>query len=341
MMPERDRLASDPFQVGYLRSDIGVAVLRDLMALWQKSSEVEYRPGLGPEKCSCRANDSKTNGRSRDWKHIYRCHKDNHPDSELCFLCNKWFTVPEAWDNHCAEHLQDLSTFPVYRDPLVYGGALATPGYCPFCLTDVRRRPGVRIYQFLNRSKWLDHIHRHIQHLDGSQPVECPHPHPSCTGFESVQKLRFHLHDAHGIRGFENSTESKRPRESDDGTHQRKWQPSLKKEKQDEVSIGMDYSFVNVATENLGSCKKRKVKSPDSPADEKAPEIGLPSPPSSDAEPIEPAILQEDQTGSPKLLRQLRLKVRIDVNGPEYQSDQDRFERARQPARGPRVFAIP
>lgn len=53
MMPERDRLASNLFQVAALRSDTGVAVLRDMMALYQSRSEVEYRPGLEPDKCCC------------------------------------------------------------------------------------------------------------------------------------------------------------------------------------------------------------------------------------------------------------------------------------------------
>jgi hypothetical protein len=52
MMPERDRLASSLFQVDTLRSPIGLAVLHDLIALYQRRSEVLYkllrRQPLGP-----------------------------------------------------------------------------------------------------------------------------------------------------------------------------------------------------------------------------------------------------------------------------------------------------
>ncbi|KAF2453041.1 hypothetical protein BDY21DRAFT_145620 [Lineolata rhizophorae] len=146
----------------------------------------------------------------------------------------------------------------------------------------------LRMYQFLNRSYWLDHIRKH-----GSQPVGCPHPHCGSAEFGSAQQLRFHLHGAHGIRGLERTTPSKRSRGSEEKSPRRKRQRSLKKEEQDEVSIEMDYYFVNFTSEGLGSCERRKVKSPHSPADEKVPETGLLSPPSPGAEPIDPAIFQE------------------------------------------------
>lgn len=56
-MPERDRLASNLFQVAPLRSPTGLAVPHDMMTLYQKRSEVEYRPGLEPDKCCCRKDD--------------------------------------------------------------------------------------------------------------------------------------------------------------------------------------------------------------------------------------------------------------------------------------------
>ncbi|KAH8730285.1 hypothetical protein GQ44DRAFT_768673 [Phaeosphaeriaceae sp. PMI808] len=53
MMPERHRLATDLFQTSALRSPLGISVLRDMMSLLGKTSEINCRPGLEPEKCHC------------------------------------------------------------------------------------------------------------------------------------------------------------------------------------------------------------------------------------------------------------------------------------------------
>jgi hypothetical protein len=50
MMPERDRLAVNLFEVAPLRSLIGLAVVRDMVALCKQPSEVEFWPGLGARK---------------------------------------------------------------------------------------------------------------------------------------------------------------------------------------------------------------------------------------------------------------------------------------------------
>ena len=49
LMPERDRLASTLFEVAALRSPTGLSALRVMVALCQKDTEVEFRPGLEPE----------------------------------------------------------------------------------------------------------------------------------------------------------------------------------------------------------------------------------------------------------------------------------------------------
>ena len=53
MTSERDRLAFSLFQVDTLRSPMGLAVLRDLIVLYERCSEVTYRPGLELDKCNC------------------------------------------------------------------------------------------------------------------------------------------------------------------------------------------------------------------------------------------------------------------------------------------------
>jgi hypothetical protein len=71
------------------------------------------------------------------------------------FLCNEWIFGEEKWNDYCQVHLDNLQTFLIYLDPLVYGGVLAIAGYCPFCLTDPDPRlpAAVRMHQFPNRAK--------------------------------------------------------------------------------------------------------------------------------------------------------------------------------------------
>jgi hypothetical protein len=53
MMPERQRLAVNIFEVATFRSDLGRQVLDDMIALCRQEHEIEIRPGLEPEKCHC------------------------------------------------------------------------------------------------------------------------------------------------------------------------------------------------------------------------------------------------------------------------------------------------
>ncbi|KAF2174441.1 hypothetical protein K469DRAFT_498332, partial [Zopfia rhizophila CBS 207.26] len=99
MMPERDRLATNLFKEATLRSPLGLSVLRDLMALLEKTSEVEFRPGLERDN-------------TYDWRHIYNCYKKNHCGKygfvELCFKCNEWIFSEKEWSVHCLDYLKDL-----------------------------------------------------------------------------------------------------------------------------------------------------------------------------------------------------------------------------------------
>lgn len=52
-MPQYRRLAEDLFTIASIRSDKGRATLRDMIELYQQDSEVAFRPGLEPKKCSC------------------------------------------------------------------------------------------------------------------------------------------------------------------------------------------------------------------------------------------------------------------------------------------------
>ncbi|KAK0636608.1 hypothetical protein B0T17DRAFT_85569 [Bombardia bombarda] len=118
LMPERDRLASSLLEVTPLRSPVGLAALRDLVALYLKETEIEVRPSLEPEKCSCStiAGEQKPTrpgpGSTKtacSWKHIYDCYKTDriaeHGFAELCFHCHNWIFDELEWEHHCQAHL--------------------------------------------------------------------------------------------------------------------------------------------------------------------------------------------------------------------------------------------
>lgn len=264
MMPERDSLSRDLFNIDTLRSPTGLKALHAMIALYQQGSEVEHRPGLEPDKCCCsKRYGNKLEGNrqgSYDWKHIYTCYKRSSEKvsgfAELCFLCNEWVFGEEAWEGHCERHLFWLKEFPMVCDPLTHGGVLATVGFCPYCLTATSLPASVRLKQFLNRGRWLDHIHKHTSRLDAEKSLKCPHPQPYCaTLFDSVKQLQFHLQDAHGIPFIRETVRSKRKRdESEDGlaVQRKRRLPGLKSEPDsDENMVKREYAFINSTIEQM------------------------------------------------------------------------------------------
>jgi hypothetical protein len=278
MMPERDRLATNLFKKAKLRSSLGRSVLRDMMALLKRKVEVDFRPGLEPDKCSCakvkrETNDDTTGG--YDWRHIYNCHKRSlslrHGFAELCFLCNQWIVGQAEWSDHCRRYLDNPDALPFHFDPLIYAGVLASPGYCPFCFKDERIPASQRMYQYLNRDKWLLHVHRHIYKLEKKAEgeyteIECPHPkwycpHPKwyCPkSFQSVLHLQFHLQDIHGIPVAKEPKNKKKKKRSMTNTEQAEYsQEKRRKLKNDDSG---PYFFVNMTAATVKSGLKRVSK---------------------------------------------------------------------------------
>ena len=253
LMPERDRLASSLFSIAPIRSAEGREVLRDMIALYRQETEVACCPGLEPEKCGCAVADEKRNldryltslyprtalamadakvpvpysrTAAERWKHIYGCYKKRlmmgHGFAEMCFRCSKWIIGKETWNEHCEEHLRRADALPVQCDYFVYGGALASPGYCAFCLGDTGLPATLRMRQFLDRGRWRDHVDKHLECLDETKAVSCPHPASKCAKpFESVQALQFHLQDVHCIE-LNKRSKRNRPQEGSTDSHRAK-----------------------------------------------------------------------------------------------------------------------
>ncbi|EXK83429.1 hypothetical protein FOQG_12291 [Fusarium oxysporum f. sp. raphani 54005] len=257
LMPERDRLSQNLFVVDKLRSPAGLAVLSDMLALYQKRRNVEYRPGLEPERCQC-----KNKGSAYDWRHIYDCYKSAATEvdgfSELCFLCNEWFCGIGTWETHCQHHLDHPNSLPTWCDPLTYGGVLARAGYCPFCLGDEGMQASTRMYQFQTRWTWLNHIQNHIRALTkATMPLKCPRQHGHCPGnFDSVLDLQFHLQDAFGVERSDDNKSRKRPRQEDDDMPPSKIKKvrhydNESEEKNEMNALQSQYDFHNTYSDDL------------------------------------------------------------------------------------------
>jgi hypothetical protein len=52
-MPKRRRLAESLFVIAPIRSELGRAMLRDMVDLYQQDTKVASRLGWEPEKCYC------------------------------------------------------------------------------------------------------------------------------------------------------------------------------------------------------------------------------------------------------------------------------------------------
>ncbi|KAK2022058.1 hypothetical protein LX32DRAFT_574259 [Colletotrichum zoysiae] len=215
LMPARDRLASTLLKTATLRSSTGLRALEDMISLCKADAEVEYRPGLEPQKCQCDGSyrrkrkspgtvqSSLDKQSTYNWRHVYNCFKKSSDSfTELCFLCNKWISGEANWSEHCQWHLTCPETLPIQCDPLVYGGVLASAGYCVFCMSDLLLEPEARLRYFLDRGPWKAHVQSHYEtyvlSADGGEHMKCPHPGKHCNApFDSVEHLKFHLLDAH------------------------------------------------------------------------------------------------------------------------------------------------
>ncbi|OJD27268.1 hypothetical protein ACJ73_01337 [Blastomyces percursus] len=233
MMPERQRLAINIFEVATLRSKVGREVLRDMIALCSQKHEIETRLGLEPNKCHCghlhslEVDDSANQRPSRcvypailtvclteltgwvlrpasyEWMHIYICHKRHLVElqvfAEFCFLCDKWFTNMRDWEEHCKSHLHGSLEVPVQCDPLIYGGTLVAPGLCPGCIGDETLPATEQMKQYTRHDLWKDHVsscfkQRVVKGQHGPDDiVGCTHPDTRCKQL-SVSLLQLRFH---------------------------------------------------------------------------------------------------------------------------------------------------
>lgn len=190
------------------------------------------------------------------WRHIYGCHKKklvaSYGFAELCFDCSEWMVGQDKWDDHCKSHLERPETLPIQCNPFVYGGTLACPGYCPFCLGNAAPPAPTRIQQFLDREKWKAHLGEHIGLLDDSKATKCTHPRQKCIdAFPSVLELKFHLQDVHCIE-LTKGIKRRRSTNQADTMPARRKRSRMSKDRDPDVKVDMwaqlTYEFVDETT---------------------------------------------------------------------------------------------
>jgi hypothetical protein len=278
MMPARRRLAEDMFEVANLRSPAGLRVIQDMTELCEREREVDFRPGLEPNRCCRKSSDNTATDdfweqkpsfqemcpETYDWSHIYKCFQETQKQdcgfAELCFLCSDWLFDTESWELHCQDHVNNLENFPVFLDPLVFNGVLAMPGFCYNCLVDPILPASKRMYQFKSKPKWQSHIQRHIDAL-GEQPVKCELRTQQCSvPFNSTLELQFHLQDAHGIHSLKKlRTRKRRNKQTDERCFSqpkktqltRQSKADIKSETGKEQTALLEYTFVNASIESV------------------------------------------------------------------------------------------
>lgn len=266
LMPERDRLSTSLFETDTLRSSTGLMALRDMIALCNAETEVELRPGLEPRLCQCgdtarrrklpgSGHAAKYTHSTYDWRHVYNCFKKSHGGFvELCFLCNEWVVGELQWSDHCRSHLACPETLPIQCEPLVYGGVLATAGYCVFCMADSSLEPDLRLRQFLDKYSWRDHVHGHyrvyVQSVEGGKLASCPHLNLRCDmEFDSTKHLEFHLLDVHCPDFIKESSVQEILKQDDDLTSPKKKRQRSGETTSNETKAESECSFVDETIE--------------------------------------------------------------------------------------------
>jgi len=111
--------------------------------------------------------------------HIYGCYKrrlvTKHGFAEFCFQCSEWVIGEEGWKDHCQIHLDTPESLPVQCNPLIYGGAHASPGFCPCHLGNETLLATERMAHFLDTAEWRRHIAEHVlEYTKRLTELKCP-----------------------------------------------------------------------------------------------------------------------------------------------------------------------
>ncbi|KAF4998781.1 hypothetical protein FDECE_11709 [Fusarium decemcellulare] len=172
LLPERKRLSHTLFSAVPLRSDEGLAALRDLIALRKNPCHIAYQDALGSPSGICP---------------VPSCHKDMESEPD--------------WLSHCQSHVNNRE-LPFRCDPVLFRNAIARAGYCPVHLGKEECPAHQRLRQFWDKSGWQRHVStcvlQYIQAVKSPDNLSCPHP--DCpVQTQSSEQLWAHLEDIHSV----------------------------------------------------------------------------------------------------------------------------------------------
>ncbi|KAG6901097.1 hypothetical protein C0995_000798 [Termitomyces sp. Mi166 len=207
LMGPRDRLAHNLLLTAPIRSDVGRAVLSDLITLYSQTSEVEARPGLEPERCCCASKIEKATKRyalsSSECSPVLtpRPPWKQQPEGPEAFQTRLrlreeaslgrgllWRVLLSVQDR-CLHSATPSPTTSASPPPASVPSAWATRDWTP---------PSA-----CGTSSVESHISElgALVSMNQGPPLllRCPHPRPQCKEetFDSLQRLVFHLQDVH------------------------------------------------------------------------------------------------------------------------------------------------
>lgn len=117
-------------------------------------------------------------------------------DVQYCYVCYTWVTGRDAWEEHCASHLQSWAV--LVCGTLTYYKTTIRPAFCPFCLGDESLNAAERLVTFCRDATLRRHLDTiHVAKL--RYPVECPHPLCGKAVIASSNELDGHWKDVHGV----------------------------------------------------------------------------------------------------------------------------------------------
>lgn len=117
----------------------------------------------------------------------------------VCFICNEWIIGRVAFESHCRHHLDYPNTISIQYGYIEVQRILASPGYCPNCLSNRALVVTERLEPFLTQASFANHMRGHYRAFDGISPLECGSLHYPNVVFTSVLDLQCHYHDVHYI----------------------------------------------------------------------------------------------------------------------------------------------
>ncbi|OQE73307.1 hypothetical protein PENNAL_c0089G11954 [Penicillium nalgiovense] len=202
LMPEIARISTLMSSDRELSFNEMLLFVDDLKAHCERDFGVAYLPRESPIQGRCPARGCLEE--IKQSAHIHNCiRREIALDLEVsesqlrfCYECMEWLKSSQ-WRAHCFSHLQSWES--QHCEVIVYRHTVIRPGYCPFCLWDVKLdlEPEDRLNQWSKSGNLKQHIEE--KHMLGDQGSGAKTICGCGQAFADERGLRYHLHDTHKL----------------------------------------------------------------------------------------------------------------------------------------------